>query len=283
MNKRSVIALVVLSCLSYCGYAQDAHLSKDAIVQMIKAGLPEDVIVAKIRSETNPPKFSPDDLIDMKSSGASDVVIRALVSPSPKVDPSVAGGNTANASVDPNDPMAPHDPGVYMMLSTGDGSRKMILIERAGSSRNKTANIWVSSLTYGLSKAKVKAELPGPRATTRTSETKPVFYMYFPPTGNLGAADTITSPSQFSLLLLDERKDHRETTVAKAGFASFSAGTDEKRTFKCNAEKIRPYAYRVIPDASLKVGEYAFLAATGMGGAAAASSVVVFDFGIDRK
>jgi hypothetical protein len=107
--------------------------------------------------------------------------------------------------------------------------------------------------------------------------------MYFPPGGNLGSADMISSPSQFSLLELEEKKDHRETAVAKVGFASASAGTDEKKVFKLNSEKIRPYVYRVVPDGSLQAGEYAFVAATGMGGTAAATSVVVFDFGVDLK
>jgi hypothetical protein len=107
--------------------------------------------------------------------------------------------------------------------------------------------------------------------------------MYFPPTGNLGATDTISSPSQFALLELEAKKDHRETTIFKIGFASASAGNDEKKTCKFNAEKIRPYAYKVIPDASLKGGEYAFIAATGMTGSAAAANVVVFDFAIDPE
>jgi hypothetical protein len=105
--------------------------------------------------------------------------------------------------------------------------------------------------------------------------------MYFPPTGNLGAADTISSPTQFTLLLLEDHKDHRETTVAKAGLGSASAGNDEKKTIVFTTQKMRSYAYKVTPGSNLKPGEYAFIAATGSAGAAGASSVVVFDFGVD--
>jgi hypothetical protein len=168
-----------------------------------------------------------------------------------------------------------------MMVSQRDGPKKMVLIERAGSGREKTANVWGAAFSYGISKAKIKAEIPGPRAAVRSTEEKPEFYMYFPPTGNLGAADTISSPSQFSLLRLEDKKDRRETTVAKRGFASASAGNDNKRTARFNADKIRPYAYKVKPAEGLKAGEYAFVAATGMGGAASATAVVVFDFGVD--
>ena len=49
---------------------------------------------------------------------------------------------------------------------------------------------------------------------------------HFPPTGSLGAADTISSPSQFALISLEVKKDHRETSVLKVGFGSASSGTD---------------------------------------------------------
>jgi hypothetical protein len=120
--------------------------------------------------------------------------------------------------------------------------------------------------TAGVVKAKAKAEIPGSRAAVRTRDARPEFYMYFPASGNLGATDTISSPAQFSLLQLEAKKDHRETTIYKLGFGSASAGNDEKKTHRSNAEKIRPYAYKVVPDASLQTGKYAFIAATGMSG-----------------
>jgi hypothetical protein len=163
----------------------------------------------------------------------------------------------------------------------GNRSRNFGLIDRAGSGHEKTANVWGHAFSYGIAKAKIKAELPGQRATARSNTPKPEFYMYFPPTGNLGAADTISSPSQFSLISLEVKKDHRETAVEKVGFASASAGTDEKRTFKFTSEKIRLYAYKISLDGSLKEGEYAFIAGTSMGGTASSGSVVIFDFGVD--
>jgi hypothetical protein len=271
---------------SLSAYAQDAPITKDQILQMVKFGLPDDVVVSKINASATPPTISTDDLIALKSAGVGDSIIRALVSPAPKAGAAAlapAPAQTVAAPADPNDPMVAHDPGIYLLITDRAGGKKMVLIERAGSGHEKTSNVWGSAFTYGIAKAKLKAEIPGPHATVRSDDAKPEFYMYFPPTGNLGAADTISSPSQFSLLLLDSKKDHRETTVAKAGLGSYSAGSDNSRTFKFTATKIRPYAYKVGPDSNLKDGEYAFIAATGMGGAAAASSVVVFDFGVDFR
>jgi hypothetical protein len=275
-------SLIMVVCFSFCLAGQDAPLTRDTIIQMVKAGLPEDVIVSKIRSEPNPPQWSVDDLIALKSAGASDGVLRALVSPGPKADPPAAGSAVPAASADPDDPMAPHDPGVYIMITSREGGKKkMVLIDRAGSGRVKTAGIVQHAVTFGAVKGKAKTEIPGSRAPVRTREARPEFYMYFPPSGNLGATDTISSPSQFSLLQLEPKKDHRETTIFKVGFGTASAGNDEKKTRRFNAEKIRPYVYKVIPDASLQAGEYAFIAATGMSGSNAAADVVIFDFGVD--
>jgi hypothetical protein len=269
-----------LALLSICVVAAaQQSLNNDAIIKLVKAGLSDDLIVSTISSQTGAYDTSTDGIIALKTAGVSDKVIAAIVAKASA--PPSAATPTAAAANDPNDPNSPHDPGIYLMTTTRDGKVKMVLIERAGSGREKTANVWGSAFTYGIAKAKMKAEIPGPRAAVRTEEKAPVFYMYFPPTGNLGAADTISSPTQFALLLLEDKKDHRETTVAKMGLGSASVGNDDKKTIKFGAEKIHSYAYKVVPNENLKVGEYAFIASTGSAGAASAGGVVVFDFGVD--
>lgn len=269
-----------LFLFTFCAYSQNAPLTKESIVQMVKAGLPEDVIISKIKAEANPPDFSAGDLISLKSAGVSDDVIRALVGPGAKSARPAARVGPNPPLADPNDPLAAHDPGIYLMTTTGQGARKMILVERAGSGRVKTAHFFKMALTDGIMKAQIRALLPGPRAAVR-ADAQPVFYMYFPPTGNLGSADMISSPSQFSLLRLERKKDHRETTVAKQGFGRASAGVDEKKTVEFSTEKIRAYVYKVTPNASLKAGEYAFVAATGVAGTAS-TQVAAYDFGVDE-
>lgn len=282
--RRMILAIALLVLCPLLLVAQDA-LTNDSVIKMVKAGLSDGLVISAIYSKPGQYNTTVDGMIALKAAGVSDKVVAAVVNRS--------SGGTAPARVeaapeavtpaDPNDPTGPHDPGIYMVATDHDGSKKMILIERAGTGREKTANVWGAAFSYGISKAKVKAEIPGPRATVRSTEARPVFYMYFPPTGNLGAADTISSPTQFSLLSLEDKKDHRETTVAKMGLGSAQVGNDDKRTYKFSADKMRPYAYKVQPEEDLTTGEYAFLAATGMGGGASAGSVVVFDFGVDLK
>ncbi len=275
---RKIIAgIAMLLLFSCCAYSQNAPLTKDAVIQMVKAGLPDDVIISKIKSEPNLPNLSTDDLIALKSAGVSDGVIRALLSPSVAPAPVVQPAAAIIAPVaDPDDPMAPHDPGIYLMSTTRDGKRRMVFIDRVGAGREKSHRGFVSS--------SMKAEIPGPRAAVRTSTATPVFYMYFPPSSNIGAESSISSPTQFSLLALDDKKDHRETAVAKVGmWGSISLGNDAKKTSLFRAERIHPYSYKVSTSVGLKPGEYAFIATTTMAGSAhAANAVVIYDFGIDE-
>ncbi len=280
--RKSWIRFIATGCFVTSAFCQspaatkNATLTTTAIIEMTRSGLPEDIIIAKIRTEPKRLEVTTDDLIALKQAGVADSVIRAmLLGPSAKAD-APAPGFSYSAPQDPNDPLAPHDPGIYMMFPARDGERaRLVLVERAGPDRRKTGNIFASAITYGIVKMKTVAEISGPHAPLRTTDAKPEFYMYFPPVGNLGAGNNVTSPEQFTLLALDDKKDHREMTVLKSGFTGASFGNDEKMTVRFNAEKIRPYAYRVAPDVELKPGEYAFVAAPG--------SVMVFDFGVDSR
>jgi hypothetical protein len=110
--------------------------------------------------------------------------------------------------------------------------------------------------------------------------------MYFPSMSNatsLGGTDTITSPTQFALLTLEAKKDHRETAVAAVGFASMSVGNDDKKAIPFKSDRVRPYVYRITPRESLRPEEYAFIATSRMAGAGSGATVVIYDFGVDLK
>jgi hypothetical protein len=189
------------------------------------------------------------------------------------------------AAADPDDPMTKHDVGVYLLTAGPNGKQKMIFIDRAGEAGVKTANVAGMAFSYGIAKAKLKAEIPGPHAPTRTKDARPVFYMYFPEMsslGSFGGTDMISSPNQFSLLALEEKKERRETQIAKMGFASQSAGADEKRQIMFSSERIHSGMYKVTPKEDLKSGEYAFIMATQGAGRATGTTVVIYDFGVDR-
>lgn len=256
-------------------------LNNDAVIKLVKAGLSDDLIVSTVNAQPGAFDTSTDGIIALKTAGASDRVVAAIVgkaaTPAPATMASIPA--PAPAMDDPDNPAAAHDPGVYLMTASPDGKRKMVFIDRGGAGREK--------MHRGFASASMNAEIPGPRASARTIDAQPVFYMYFPSAselGGLGGSGLISSPSQFSLLSLDVKKDHRETAVAKvSGFGGVSVGNDAKKTSLMNIERVRPYVYKVTPTQSLKSGEYAFIASTNVAGSATGGTVVIYDFGVDVK
>jgi len=269
----TLVLLVLCSLL-----AAQQMLNNDSIIKLVKAGLSEDLIISTINAQPGTYDASTDGLIALKGAGVSDKVVAALVG---KAAGSAAGTSSPSLSApimasNSDDPMAPHDPGVYLLVTTPDGKKKMLFIDRVGAGREKSHRTLIS--------ASMKAEIPGPRAAARTTDANPVFYMYFPPTSNIGDERSISSPTQFSLLALDDKKDHRETAIAKVGFmGSISVGNDEKKTSLFGAERIRPGAYKVTVSQTLKAAEYAFIATTTVAGSAQGATVVIYDFGVDGR
>ncbi len=287
--RKFILAILFLAICPLLG-AQQA-MNNDSVIKMVAAGFSDDLIIATISASPGNYDISATGLIALKSAGASDKVLAVIVTKATQTSvsaPTAASPVVAPAAAisDPNDPMAEHDVGVYLMTTTQDGKQRMIFIERAGEASEKTSNMMGAAFSYGIAKVKIKAEIPGPHSAVRTTEIRPVFYMYFPSISNLGGfggTRMITSPMQFSLLSLEEKKDHRETTVGEVGMASSSAGSDEKRAFLFNAERIRSGIYKVAPTQDLKPGEYAFISATRGAGTATGTTVVIYDFGVDAR
>jgi hypothetical protein len=274
MRKRLFTFVFLAFCPLLVG---QQSLNNDAVVKLVKAGLSEDLIVSTINTQPGTYDTSADGLIALKGAGVSDKVVSAIVAKAAGSAPAVtAPPPSVPVAQGPDDPMGPHDPGVYLVTTTQEGKRKMVFIDRVGAGREKSHGGFVS--------ASMKAEIPGPRAATRTTDPNPVFYMYFPSTSNIGDERSISSPTQFSLLALENKKDHRETAIAKAGlFRGFSYGNDAKKTSLFSTERIRPYAYKVSVSANLSAGEYAFIATTTVAGSARGAVIVIYDFGVDGR
>lgn len=272
--------------LIFCfALAAQQTINNDEVIKMVKAGLSDDLIIASINARPGTYDISTNGLVALKAAGASDKLVAAIITKgsAPAATPTVPS-TPAAATDDPDDPMSKHDIGVYVLAPGPNGKRKMVFIDRAGEAGVKTANVAGAAFSYGIAKAKMKAEIPGPNAPTRVAESRPVFYMYFPEMsslGSFGGTDMISSPNQFSLMKLEDKKGHRETQIAKMGFASAQAGTDEKRQLLFSSERIKAGMYKVIPKEDLQPGEYAFIVATQGAGKATGTSVVIYDFGID--
>ncbi|MDE3168120.1 MAG: hypothetical protein KGN36_20125 [Acidobacteriota bacterium] len=134
-------------------------------------------------------------------------------------------------------------------------------------------------------KSKTWAIVPGPHAGIRSTDDRPVFYFYFEEkSAGLGKSgfgtQTVSNPSQFALVKLEVKKDHRETVIGTIGFASASPGTDAKSMIAFKADRVRPGMYKVVPTTNLEPGEYCFMSASVVG---AATSADIFDFSVNQN
>jgi len=289
--------------------ASSSALTVADVVSMLKAGLSENVVIAKLRKANRAFDLSAAEMVDLKKSGVSDAVLGVMIDPTAPIAPASvpisltgaprASGATPDAGVSEaaiaanlNNPDAAHDSGIYL-LADKDGAKTMTLLERAAYQGAKTGGMFVSGLTYGAKKAKTKAVIPGPRASIRAKGGQPTFYFYFEEkSAGLGKSgfgtQTVSNPNQFALVELEAKKNNRETVIGEFSIWGASSGNNQKSMIPFKSEKLRPGVYRVTPTAPLKPGEYCFLGApTGpmvaapMMAGMSQNATDIFDFGVN--
>jgi len=166
-------------------------ITVESVIAMAQAGISDDIIIARLRKEGKEFDLSTEDLIRLKKANVGDGILMVMMDPkaeikpavvSPTAQPTVApiviqtpvipGLPTVNpsgatptpgavSSGDPNDPMTPHDSGIYLYTKDRDGQAQMILLERAAYQGSKTGGMFTSALTYGIKKEKSKQLFQG--------------------------------------------------------------------------------------------------------------------------
>jgi hypothetical protein len=152
------------------------------------------------------------------------------------------------------------------------------------SAQNRTGGTFTSGLTYGISKVKVKSNLPGRNAALQIKDVQPVFYFYLDvSSGGLNTASGIPStPNEFAMIRFNQRSDNREVTIGKANAFGAKGGLSDEYVVQFNAEDMGNGVFRVTPSAALRTGEYAFyLLNSGNSNASAAVGAKFFDFGVN--
>jgi hypothetical protein len=268
------------------------------VIKLAKAGLGESVILIAIR-EAKETAFdtSSDGLVKLKVAGVSDAVLAAIMSPrgaapqsapppAPAVEVSAFTAESASGAIngEPVVALTALDPGIY--LDTGKGVPAMIPLEPASFSQGKSGGVFTSALTYGLKKAKWKAVVRSPRANVRTALDRPTFYFRFEqrssgPGGVSGWLGGATSPNEFVLAQMTERKDSRELIVGEFGALGASTGTRSEDTVPMKVERLAAGLYKVTPSEDLGPGEFClFYSAAAAAGAGPSGKL--FDFGVEE-
>jgi hypothetical protein len=216
---------------------QPEVVTNQTVVEMVNAKLPADVIITKIQTAQTNFDLSTDGLVKLNQSSVPADVIKAMMQ---KNSAAASVVSTAAApSVDPLDPTAWHDPGIYIHASNGR-EKKLIMLEPTVYSQGKSGGQFASAMSYGIAKIKWKAVVRNAHANVKIGDPQAVFYFYFEEKGaglshpQFGGTST---PNEFTLLKFDVKKDTRETTVMKANAFGSSAGTDDKPMFLSLSKK----------------------------------------------
>lgn len=271
--------LVALSALALGSSAGAETLTNEQVIQLSRAGLSDDVIVAKIRASDAAFQLAADDLVDLKKSGVSSPVISAMLATVP-----IKPGNSLSNSLDP---FLPHATGLYLIRSD-----RMERLDPTATNQAKTGGHIGHALTFGISTLSIKAAIPGDTARVRVKPGIPTFYFFFDEANGLPAGSSVwasgsntivTSPSQFTLAHLMQKQGRREAQVGSENWGGLKAGVMDHDRVEFSYELVRPGVYRVAPKIALRPGEYGFLFALAGNGTEGALSVRIYDFTVEDE
>ncbi|HYB71153.1 MAG TPA: hypothetical protein VEH80_10790 [Candidatus Bathyarchaeia archaeon] len=257
---RVVLALVLVAaaCLSVPASTSVAQevLTNDSVIQMVKAGLPEAVVIAKIKSTPSKFDLKTDSLVSLKKAGVSDKVLEAMVAAG-----SGSGPSTAAATPAPPTPA----------LAAGALKTQDVIYQQVG---GKYVEMFATSANLETNMAffqsKSEVVLEGRKAQYRTTDKQPVFLSTY-------------SSTDAPLVRLKPGDDHNDRNLKIGSGAFMPFGGTQKMGVR-NEDKVAVTIerdprgfYKVTPSAPLAPGEYGFILATGFG----AGSGKIYDFGVD--
>lgn len=261
---RLILLLALLTVTHSMGAHAQEVLTNESVLKLHAAGLPAEVIIAKIRSTQTKFDTSVDGLVALSeaglakeviaemtgssaspSSGSQEVVVRQGASMAPNVAAQYAGTpcESPGIFVQADDALREIDPTTYTQGKSGSGV--------------------LASLTYGIKSVKSRAVIQGTTSNTRIPSGSPSFYFCFEETETGLSYETkgATNPSEFLLVQFDvnHKKRHRHFVAGKFNvWAGATSGAPPKALRETSYEKIKPGVYRVTPRAILASGEYGF-------------------------
>jgi hypothetical protein len=237
--------------------AQTKPLTNADVIALAKAGMGDDVIIAKIKQAPSA-NFSLEvgDLKTLKSSGVSDKVIAAMLdkgsAPAPASQPppsasKPSGGGSAGATI-----YGPSDVGV---VSLDASDKKVELRSSAGSI--STTYAYITMLTH--------FNYEGLRADVRTKDKRPSLIV-----------KSAKSPKGRLFYVSAEVDKGDNVRSVKMGnsriFGAKNIGVpDSSNQIECDVVQVGPDTWKMTPKKDLKPGEYGLWIQTQE----------IFDFGID--
>lgn len=230
-----VFALLFFAPLLIAQTAMD----NESVIKLCRSGLSEDVIVTTINSSPGTYKTSADDLVALKTAGASDKVLAAIVNKAAGLSPARPDVASATTVLPPGI----DEVGIYYKDKSGKWMALMPEVVNF-----KTGGAMKKFMTNGIVKGDINGHVNGKHA--KTSITFPVVLAAYVPEG--------TAITEYQLLRLRMNSDNREFRSVTGGVIHASGGAS-RDSVEFTPEKIAPRVYQITLDPKLGKGEYGVL------------------------
>jgi hypothetical protein len=143
-------------------------LTLEAVVGLVQAGLPDDIIITKIRKNGKPFDLNAEEIVDLKKQGVTDTEIKFLLDPTLSYTPPASTSAGKHYPDDLHAVSIPPDPGLYFWQEdkTQNVEIRMLLGQKVGGGFRK--------------KGSTVAYLVGSGAKLQIKESSPMFYLRLP-------------------------------------------------------------------------------------------------------
>ena len=276
------VILALSGALFFAAPVAAETLNNNAVIGLVRAGIGNEAVIAKIKATDGKYDLSTDDLIALKNAGVPGDVIAAMIA-----GPAKAESGPVAMTLTDADPMKPHPSGLYLIDTAAN---RLSRIDPTVTNQAKTGGIFGYALTMGIASMSVKVAITGEAAKIAAASATPSFYFFFdasnPQTANItsswaaGSSQSVSSPSEFTLIKLMEKKGRREARVGSMNLGGAKTGVMDHDRIAFDYEMVREGVYKVTPKEPLEPGQYGFIYALSGGGTGGAMTARIFDFSI---
>lgn len=275
--------LILFGALVLIGFKSTGQqydtLTNKTIVSLTKIGLPPATIINKIQTSITSFDVSVKALMDLQTNGVNGDVINEMMKINEKSN--VAASKEANSG----NPNEMHKPGIYYFNPNDTNNNTLKKVDPSVTSTIKSGGFGTAlaqRMSYGIAKNNLVSTVSGSASHLKIKGSAPEFYFYFDnnsnPQGDSWFFSTATSPNEFVIVKLKEKKDSREMTVGDANAYGSSSGVPEKMKVPFDYQQVSEGIYKVTFSKPLKEGEYCFLYASTT--PSRFNNNKVFDYGI---
>lgn len=236
-------------------------MNNDSVIKLCKAGLSDDLIVSTINASPGAYDTSANGLIALKTAGASDKVVGAIVLKASGGSPAASAAVPANPS---GRPAGIDDIGVY--YKDKSGAWTLLNPEVVNF---KTGGVMKSIASAGIVKGDINGHIQGARA--KLSLTFPVVLAVYAPEG--------VAITEYQLLHLHSNSNSREFRSVTGGVMHVSGGA-VRDLIEFPNEKLAPRVFQITLQSSMGKGEFGLLPPGAYGSSNMGSSGKIYSVSI---